>query len=1075
MVRAALRNPYAIVALSLIVCILGAISFSKMTVDIFPEINMPVLAIATFYKGMGPAQIEGAITLRLEQMCLQAAYVDHIESRSLPGVSLIKVYFHPSYDINSGLAEITSLIYSGLRYLPQGIFPPIILKFGAANLPIVLQTTSSKTLGEKEVRDQAYFNIRPQLGSVPGIAFPTTFGGTIRQPTIFMDRERMLARGVSVSEIVEAINTANVLLPAGDVKIGALNYNMYTNGMIQVIENMNNIPIKVVNGVTIFLRDVATAADSTSIQTNIVRIDGNRAVYLPIMKQAGANTIAVIDGVKEKVKNLVGVSKDLTVKLIADQSLYIRNAIQTLEHEGLIGGGLACLMVLIFLGSFRSTMIIAMALPISILGAFILLYFTGQSINIMTLGGLALVIGTLLDNNIVVLENVHRHLGEGKSPAQAAGDGTSEVALPMLVITISILIVYLPIMFFTGIIKFLFVPLALAVGYTMVVSYVSSMTVAPVAMAALFKGQSHHTEGKSGRVFDRIFDAFVQRYVHVLKWCLSHKGLVVGLVLAVFAISLLVAPRLATEFFPKVDSGQFILHVSAPTGTRVEKTEAIFARVEDLIKKVVPKEELNQIVANIGLPQGFMVLYSPVNGPHQGFLIVSLEKEHTPTKTIIENLRTAILKELPGLKFSFQTGGLVSDVLNFGLPSPIDIKLSGPNLDELAENAEKIQKVVAQIPGTSDVRVHQGMDYPEIYLDIDREKAALVGLQEKEIVKDLVTGLSSNITLNPGYWIDPKSNNAYFVVAQYPEQVLLTFNDFLNTPLLGSKVRGAKPSPGEVGTPFALEQTSYMDQNPYATLQGQRGEKPVLLSDLAHVNRQIGPETIDHYHLQRTMDVLVDLPGKDLGLVAGKIEDALANITLPSSVKMDFKGQVESMRAAISGFAGVLPLAVVLVYLIMVGLFRSYVDPLVIIGAVPLGFIGIIWMLFLTNTSVNVESLIGSLMMIGIVVANSVLLVDFANNEMRAGRPREEAVIEAGRLRIRPVLMTALATIIGLTPMALGFGEGSEMNEPLARAVIGGLLVGTVLTLLFIPVLHTIGRKDSEGTSKENENAPQPS
>src|SRR2546428_563600 len=577
MIRAALNNPYAVVAISLIVVILGVVSYQTMVVDIFPEINIPVVAVATFYKGMGPSEVEGAITLRLEQLFLQASYVEHIESRSLPGVSLIKVYFHPSYDENAGMAEITSLAYSTLRFLPPGIWPPIIIKFGAASLPIGTLTVSSETLSEKEV---------------------------------------------------------------------------------------------------------ARAADSTIIQTNIVRINGHRAVYLPIMKQAGANTIQVIDGIKATLPKLIGLPEDLTVNLIFDQSLYIRQAIQTLEEEGLLGGGLACLMVLLFLGSLRSTVIIALAIPLSILAAFVLLYFTGHTVNVMTLGGLALVIGTLLDNNIVVLENVHRHLGMGKTPGRAADDGTREVALPMLVATISILIVYLPIMFFTGIVKFLFVPLALAVAYVMVVSYLTSMPVAPVAMTALFREQTH-APADHPRLFDRLFGSLVDRYVLVLRWCLAHKALVVGVVTLTFGGSLLLAPWLATEFFPRVDAGQFILNVAAPEGTRVEKTEAIVGQIESLIRQEIPPVELDQLVANIGLPHGWMVLYTPVNGPHQAFLLVSLTRGHRlRTDAIIARLRARLAREFPGLKFSFQTGGVVSDVLNFGLPAPIDIKVSGPKLSE---------------------------------------------------------------------------------------------------------------------------------------------------------------------------------------------------------------------------------------------------------------------------------------------------------------------------------------------------------------------------------------------------------
>ena len=1074
MVRGALKNPFAVVAISLIVIIIGVVSYQKMVVDIFPEINMPVVAVATFYKGMGPSEVEGAITLRLEQAYLQASYIDHIESRSLPGVSLIKVYFHSSYDVNAGLAEITSLTYANLKYLPQGIFPPIIIKFGAASLPIAVQTTSSETMTEKEVRDLAYFNVRPQLGNVPGIAFPTTFGGTVRQITVFLDPQRMLARGVSTHDIVNSVNLQSVLLPAGDVKIGDFDYNVYTNSMIKVVDQMNDIPIKVINGVPVFLRDVGKAVDSTMIQTNVVRINGNRAVYLPIMKQAGANTIAVIDGIKDVLPKLIGIPQDLTVKLLFDQSLYIRQAIQTLEHEGLLGGGLACLMVLLFLGSFRSTLIVALAIPLSVTAAFIGLYFTGHSVNIMTLGGLALAVGRLVDDAIVVVENFHRHMDMGKSSSQAAGDAVTEVAMPMLIITITVFLVFLPIAFFTGVIKFLFVPLGLAVAYAMMASYVVALTVAPVSMAWLMRGEAHHAggapappQGRLTALWNRLnlFDPFVERYVKVLRWWLAHKATVIVTVTLIFVGSLFMAPLMATEFFPKVDAGSFILNFSAPEGTRVEKTEAIAAKVEDFIKAAVPASELDQMVTNIGLPQGWMVLYTPVNGPHQAFVLVSLKREHrTRTDDVIVKLRQTLQRELPGLKFSFQTGGIVSDVINFGLPAPIDIKVSGQKMTDLAQTASRIREVVAGIPGTADVQVRQGMDYPEIHLDVNRAKASYVGLNEYQIVTDLVTGLSSNVTLNPGYWIDPRTNNAYFVVTQFPEQILVDFEDFLNMPLVGTHVE--HPMAVNLGGTRLRGSSLVLGQTPFPELPSlpgvmANGGSPIVLRDLVDVVRKVGPETVDHFNLQRTMDVLISVPGNDLGHVASQIEAAVSKLELPQDIVLTFKGEVDSMRAAISGFAGTLPLAMVLIYLVMVGLFRSWLDPFVVMFAVPLGFIGVIWMLLATHTSVNVESLIGTLMMIGIVVSNSVLLVDFANNRMREGLPLEEAVIEAGKLRIRPILMTSLATVIGLAPMALGIGEGSESNMPLARAVIGGLMVSTFMTLLFIPVLHALARRRS--------------
>ncbi len=1091
MVRASLKNPYAVVAISLIVVLLGVVSYQKMVVDIFPEINTPVVAVATFYKGMGPSEIEGAITLRLEQLYLQASYVEHIESRSLAGISLIKIYFHPEYDVNAGVAEITSLTYSALRFLPKGMFPPTIIKFGASSLPIAQLTVSSPTLGEKEVRDIAYFTVRPQLGTVPGAAPLPPVGGTIRQITVFLDREKMMGRGVSAGEVVKAVNAENVLIPAGNVKVGDFDYNVFSNSMVPLVANLNDIPIKLVNGVPVFLRDVAKASDSHSVQTNAVRVNGRRAIYIPILKQAGANTIAVIDGMKEAVARLKGLPENVEVKLIFDQSLYIRNAIATLQHEGLLGAGLACVMILLFLSSVRSMLIIALAIPLSFATAFVLLYLTGHTINIMTLSGLALAVGTLVDNSIVVLENIHRHMEmEGKSPQEAAADGASEVALPMLVITISILIVYLPIMFFTGIIKFLFVPLALAVAYAMGASYIASLTVAPVSVAT-FETDVRHPgveplpEGLRGwrllaASWERVnlFERLVDRYVLTLRWALSHKAAVAIGVSMIFVGSLAMAPRLSAEFFPKVDTGQFVLTVSAPEGTRLEKTEAMIGYVETLIKRHIPPDELDQILADVGIRRGWIALYSPNPGPHASVILVSLARDHKVSSwEYIERIREGLRRELPGIKFAFQTGGIVSDVLNFGLPAPINIKVSGPRLAQLNESAGKIRDLVASVEATADVRVHQGMDSPELHLVVDRTKAAYLGMTQQQVMGDVTTGLTSNLSTDPGYWIDPKSNNAYFVVAQYPEQNLIRFEDFLDIPLVGA--RTSEPASVGFGSrqfkggALTLQNTPYSGApmlpagGNFGADGGNRGPA-VLLKDVVEVVRKTGPEEIAHYNLQPTMDVLANFRGNDLGGVAREIESRMASLELPKDVTVSVQGEANSMRTAITSFAVALPIAMLLVYLVMVGLFRSYLDPFIILFAVPLGFIGVIWMLLLTNTSVNVESLIGTLMMIGIVVSNSVLLVDFANRMRGAGLSVEEAVVQAGRIRMRPIIMTALAASLGLLPMALGLGEGAEANIPLARAVIGGLGVSTVMTLVFVPILYTGMKKDSDARPAAN-------
>jgi multidrug efflux pump subunit AcrB len=768
------------------------------------------------------------------------------------------------------------------------------------------------------------------------------------------------------------------------------------------------------------------------------------------------------------------------VKLIFDQSLYIRNAIHTLQHEMLLGGGLACVMILLFLGSVRAMFIVALAIPLSLTSAVICLSFTGQTINIMTLGGLALSVGTLVDNSIVVLENIHRHLEMGKPLGDAVAVGASEVALPMLVITISILIVYLPIAFFTGIIRFLFIPLALAVVYAMGASYVASLTVAPVAIATFERGTPHGEAVVQKRptgwgwvtaAWSRInlFERLVERYVRVLRWGLRHKALVTAVVILVFAGSLLMAPQLQTEFFPKVDAGQFMLLVSAPEGTRLEKTEAMIAKIEDVITHRIPPEDLDQILTDMGIRRGWIALYSPNAGTHASVIMVNLAREHKGSSwEYIDRIRADLQQQFPGIKFGFQTGGLISDVLNFGLPAPIDIKVAGPDIGQLYQAAVHIQQALAPVNGVTDVRVNQGMHTPELHLNVDRTKAAYLGMTQQQVMADVTTALTSNLSLEPSYWIDPKSHNAYFVVAQYAQQDLRKLEDVLNTPLVSAKVG----LPGSIvsgdghltGSTLALQNTPYtgapiLPSGGVFAIDGHAGGPTVLLKDLVSVERKVGPEQIAHFNLQPTIDVLANVQGNDLGRVARAVEARLATLSLAKEVQVSLLGEVNSMRQALSSFALTLPVATILVYLVMVGLFRSFLDPLIILCAVPLGFIGVIWMLWLTQTSVNVESQIGTLMMIGIVVSNSVLLVDFANGLVRDGMPLEEAVVQAGRLRIRPVLMTALATMLGLAPMALGFGEGSESNIPLARAVIGGLIVSTFMTLLFVPILHTLLRK----------------
>jgi multidrug efflux pump subunit AcrB len=1038
--RAALKNPYAVFAICMIALVLGGVSYQKMRVDIFPEIKIPSILVTTFYRGMSPSEMEGAITLKMEQRFVEASYVEHIESQSLAGMSYIKVFFQPEYSIDAAQSELTSLAYSIIRLLPPGVYPPSVYKFGVASLPVGLLSVSSDTLGPKEIRDLAYFTVRQQIATIPGISFGPPLGGKVRQITVFMDQQRMLARGVSPSDVVKAINAQSAIIPSGDIKIGDLDYYVYSNSLVEAVDKINDIPIKVVNGTPILVRDIGTAADSAAIQTSIVRVNGREATYIPITRQEGANTLEVTDGIRAKLPKLTEIPANTTVKFLYDQSLYIRQAIANLQKEGLLGAGLAGLMIFSFLRSIKAALVVGLAIPLSLTAALVALYLTGQTVNIMTLGGLALVIGTLLDNNIVVQENQHRHLELGKDGRSAAEDSATELTLPILVATICILIVYLPIVFFSGIIKYLFVPLAMTVAFAMLADYAVSMSVTPVMLARLYHRGHGNGSQEEGSASEGWFRFVLAIYEPLLRAAVRFKALVMLIaLLALIGTGALLAPNLHTEFFPKIDAGNFTMIVSAPEGSRIEKT---------------------------GLYFGDAARFAPNTGNHTAFVLVNLVTGHDgKTDDYIETLRNKVDTALPGVEVSFQTGGIISDVLNFGLRAPIDIQVKGPTLALIRPVAEEIRTKVSQVANTADVRIKQGKNYPELHVNVDRTKAAYYGITQDRVIVDVITGISSNIALSPNYWLDPKTANGYFLLAQYPEQSLTKTEDLLNIPIIGARTplnpTSSLTTGGSSGSTIALQNTPFAGRNLdlsngfYASGDERRGP-PVLLRDVATLDMETGPDSVDHYDLSRLIDVLVTPVGNDLGHVAGDIERVLATVSLPKDVTIDVKGEVANMRGAFSNFALALPLAVLLIYLVMVGLFRSMVDPLIILVAVPLGWIGTVLMLQLTNTSVNVESMIGTLMMMGIVVSNSILLVDFANRMVRHGATAEHAVLEAGRRRLRPIVMTALATILGLLPLALGFGEGNETMVPLARAVVGGLAVSTVMTLIVVPVMHAL-------------------
>ncbi|MGZ9189011.1 MAG: efflux RND transporter permease subunit, partial [Nitrospira sp.] len=813
--RAALKNPYAVFALCMIALILGGVSYQKMRVDIFPEIKLPSILVTTFYRGLSPGEMEGAITLKMEQRFVEASYVEHIESQSLAGMSYIKVFFQPDYSIDSAQSELTSLAYSIIRLLPPGVYPPSVYKFGVSSLPVGLLSISSDSLGAKEIRDLAYFTVRQQIANIPGISFGPPLGGKVRQITVFLDQQRLLARGISPSEVVTAINSQSAIIPAGNIKIGDLDYYVYSNSLIDVVDKINDIPIKIVNGTPVLVRDIGTAADSAAVQTSIVRVNGREATYIPITRQEGANTLEVTDGIRAKLTKLTEIPSGTTVKFLYDQSLYIRQAIANLQKEGLLGAGLAGLMIFLFLASVKAALVVGLAIPLSLTAALVALYLTGQSVNIMTLGGLALVIGTLLDNNIVVQENLHRHLEMGKDGRSAAEDSATELTLPILVATICILIVYLPIMFFTGIIKYLFVPLAMTVAFAMLADYVVSMSVTPVVLAWLYQvGHGKKTEEDSS-ANQGWFRYVLAIYEPLLKAGMRFKALVIGLAtLALLGTGLLLIPQLHTEFFPKVDAGNFTMLVTAPEGSRIEKTTAIVAQIEQLVQETIPKADLEEVISNSGLYYGDAARFAPNTGNHTAFVLVNLVTGHEGhTDDYISELRSKLKSAMPGVEVAFQTGGIISDVLNFGLKAPIDIQVKGPSLDIIRPVAEQIQQRIAQVPNTVDVRIKQGKSYPELHIDVDRTKAAYYGINQNRVVVDVITGISSNLALSPNYWLDPKTANGYFLLAQYPEQSLTTTEDLLNIPIIGARTpllpTASLTGGGMQGSTLALQNTPF--------------------------------------------------------------------------------------------------------------------------------------------------------------------------------------------------------------------------------------------------------------------------
>jgi multidrug efflux pump subunit AcrB len=1038
MPRFAIHTPYFIVVFCLIIAVVGVNTLAKMPVDMFPAMNIPVVVVATFYSGMPPEQIETDITSRFERFFTLGSGIEHIESRSLPGVSVIKVYFQPGTNPDSAVTTISNLAMAQLRRLPPGTLPPVVLKFDASSLPVCLVTFKGEGLNETALRDLAQIQVRNQIGSVPGASVPQPFGGRYRQIMVYADPYKLEAHQLSLMDVVRAVNDANLILPAGDVQIGSTDYSIYTNSQLSSIADIDKLPVKMVGENPVRVEDIGSAKDRSQIQTNLVRVDGQRSVYVPVLKQGGdTNTIAVVDGVRDALKHLFDVPKQLITQVVFDQSVFVKTAIETLLHEGAIGLFLTSVMILVFLGSMRATVAVFFSIPLSALTAFILLSLGGSSVNAMILGGLALAFSRLIDNSVVVLENIYRHLEMGESPAVAAEKGGQEVALPVLASTLTTIVVFFPVTMLYGVSKFLFSALALAVVLSLLASYAVAMTVVPLFCAQFIKG--HHggsTEGKEihakprrpslfdrfNEWFNRQFVSFLNGYDRVISVVLRRPVAVLVFMTGLIVVSLFIYPLLDFSFFPRTDAGQFVMNVKLPSGTRIGVTEQEVAKIEDLVRKEISPEDLGMIVSNIGSTPDFSAMYTSNSAMHTATIQVSLKEDHkVGSYEYMEKVRERLAKELPEVNAYFQSGGLVDAVLGLGMAAPIDVKVAGFNQTAAMAVATQLARRIRAIPNVADAYIPQDLDYPALKLDIDRTRAQELGLTQREVVDNVITALTSNAMIAPSYWIDPKSGNDYMLTAQYPERQIKNLDDLRAIPVRGERVAAS-----------------------------------TRLDAISSIRRFNSPTEVDHYRLRRTIDIYVQPKVDDLGRIATAIDKITAGMKIPDGVAVEMLGIVQGMRQSFHDFGTGLLMSVVLLYLILVAQFRSFLDPLLILTAVPPGLTGALLILYLTGTSMNVMSLMGVMILIGMTVSDSILIVEFTRHLREDGMKVRQAVVTAARVRLRPVLMTSFATIIGLLPMALKLGAGSEAYAPLARAVLGGMSMSLIMTVIMVPAAYYV-------------------
>jgi multidrug efflux pump subunit AcrB len=1044
MPKFALAYPYFIIMLCLVVAVVGCTAVARMPVDLFPQIDIPVIVVATFYSGMPPQQIEGDITNTFERFFTLGSNIDHIESRSLTGVSLIKIYFKPGTDSNAALSNIANLAMADLRRLPAGTLPPVVLRFDASSLPVCLVTLKGQGLNETQLKDLAQFQVRNQIAGVQGASVPQPFGGTYRQIQVFVDPVKLEAHQLSLMDVVDAVNNSNLILPAGDVRIGNRDYNIYANSQVPSAEEINQIPLKTVGLGSVMVGDIGKAEDAGAIQTNIVRIDGQHSVYIPVLKQGGdSNTIAIVNGIKTATKHLTDIPETLRTAVVFDQSVFVKIAIKNLLKEGGIGLALTAVMILLFLGSPRATFAVLLSIPLSALTCLLIISGTGGSINTMLLGGLALAFSRLIDDSVVVLENIFRFMEMGVAPREAAEKGGMEVALAVLAATSTTSIVFFPVTLFYGVSKYLFVDLALGVVLSIFASYIFAMTVVPLYCAQFIRIDHNEAHGESEKKgwFASIVQRFNAFFLKVLIYyektvmkALDRPKRTAGILLGGIAVVLIgFFPFVGTAYFPRTDPGQFVINVKAPSGTRLEVTDKMIAQVEDEVRKVVSPGDLGMIVSNIGITPDLSAIYTTNSGMHTAFVQVSLKEEHrTGSYEYMERVRRRLRSDLPELSTYFQAGGLVDAVINQGLPAPFDIQVSDNNSHEAHRIAEEIAQKLRGSRGVSDILIPQDLDYPGLELNINREQASQLGLTPKNVVDNVITALTSNGVIAPSYWIDPRTGNNYMLTVQYSNQQIgaMTMSSFRNIPL-----RAANSAA-------------------YTPLQSVADIKPIDT-----------PTEVDHYQLRRTIDVYVMPTKEDLGVVEKRVNSIVKGLRTGKNAVVSVHGAVVGMNESFKRFAIGLVLSVALVYLILMAQFRSFIDPLIILTAIPPGLAGVVLILWMTGSTLNIMSLMGVIMMTGIVVSNSILIVEFSGILHERGMGLREAVIEACKVRLRPILMTSLATLLGLIPLALGIEAGSEQYAPLARAIIGGLAVSVVLTVYLVPAVYLMihGRNEPEG------------